>query len=359
MRIAWVRARAVRAPYLVPFAIAGGTTDVLESLLVEIADADGRTGMGEVNPMAAYSGVGLDEVRRCVDEALAPALVGVPAAPGPAHAAMDRAASGAVARLAKAGVDIALHDLQARALGVPVHQLLGGAQRAEVDLAWVVGLRPVADTVAEARDRAGLGYRTIKLKIGVDPDRDLAAVRAVREALPDVRLRLDANGGYDPPTAVRVLRALSDCALELVEQPVAGRDIAGLARVRAETGLRILADESLQTTADALALVRADACDAFNVKITKPGGLYRARQVAAIAEAAGLDVMVGSMPELGVATAAGLHFALSLPAQPHACELLGPFMVRHDVIAEGGLQLVDGRLRLGARRPGLGVELVA
>lgn len=359
MTIATVRARAVEARYLVPFAIAGGTTDVLETLLVEIADVDGRTGIGEVNPMTAYSGVGLDEVRRCIDEVLAPALVGVLTAPGPAHAAMDRAATGAAARLAKAGVDIAVHDLQARALGVPVHALLGGAHRAEVDLAWVVGLRPVADTVAEARDRADMGHRTIKLKIGIDPDRDVAAVRAVREALPDVRLRVDANGGYDPPTAVRVLRAVSGCGLELVEQPVAGRDIAGLAGVRAETGLRILADEALQTPADALALVRADACDALNVKIAKPGGLYRARQVAAVAEAAGIDVMVGSMPELGVATAAGVHFALSLPAQPFACELLGPFMVERDVVADGGLQLVDGSLRLGTRLQGLGVELVA
>jgi L-Ala-D/L-Glu epimerase len=357
MNIANLQAEVVRAPYRRPFGITGGTSEVLESLLVRVTDDDGAEGIGEVNPMPAYSGVELDEVCRCLDE-VAPRLVGVRPEPGQVHEVLSTCGPGPARTFARAAIDIAIHDLMGQRAGCPVHRLLGGALREEVDLAWVVGLGPVDETVQESVERAQDGYRTLKLKVGRDPRRDVAAVQAVRRELPGVVLRVDANAGWTATEAIDVLRRLEGCDLELVEQPVAGDDLGGLAHVRRETGARILADESLQSTADAIALVRADACDAFNIKITKPGGLHPARAIVAIADAAGVGVMVGSMPELGVASTAGLHLALTLRTQPYACELLGPFMVTEDVVTWGGIERVGGTVRLREHAAsGLGLEV--
>jgi L-Ala-D/L-Glu epimerase len=357
MTIVGLRTEVVRAPYRRPFGITGGTSEVLESLLVRVTDEDGAEGIGEVNPMPAYSGVELEEVRRCLDE-VGPRLVGTRPEPGPVHEELSACGAGPAHTFARAAIDIAVHDLMAQRAACPVHSLLGGALRQEVDLAWVVGLGSVDETVQESIARAKDGYRTLKLKVGRDPRRDVDAVRAVRRELPGIVLRIDANAGWTATEAIDVLRRVEGCDLELAEQPVAGDDLDGLAHVRRETGARILADESLQSTADAIALVRAAACDAFNLKITKPGGLHQARAIAAIAEAAGIAVMVGSMPELGVASTAGLHLALTLGAQPHACELLGPFMVTEDVVTAGGIERLGGTVRLrdhGAT--GLGLEV--
>lgn len=354
-----LRVRTATARLITPFAIAGGTLDVMESALVEIRDADGAVGLGEVNPMPPYSGLTLAQVRSLLEGPLRTAVVGAAGSPGVAHAKMDRVASGPAARLAKAAIDIALHDLRARRQGMSVAELLGGAQRDAVPLAWVVGLGDVDATIEEAVSRAREGYRTLKLKIGRDPQRDVAVVGAVREALPDCALRVDANAGYDVETAVDVLGRLADCGLELAEQPVPPGDNSKLAEVRRRTGVPIMADESLQTTADAISLLRSDACDVLNVKVTKLGGLHRAQQVAAIAEAAGVPIMVGSMPEMGVATAAGLEFARALPSNDHACELLGPFMLERDVIEPGRLRAADGLLSGEPDGAGLGLRMIA
>jgi L-Ala-D/L-Glu epimerase len=356
VNITGLRVESVAAPYAIPFAIAGGTTQVMESLLVHLEDDTGVRGIGEVNPMPAYSGIPVEAVRHAIESTLTDALVGAPVAPGVVHSRMDAVCRGPAARLGKAAIDIALHDLLGRRLGVPVSTLLGGAHTDVLSLAWPVGLREVDETVEEAWSRFGEGYRTIKLKVGRDPKRDVAAIRAVRAALPDAVLRVDANGGYDPETGIAVFAAVQDCGLELVEQPIPPGDPASLRRVRRATGIPIIADESFQSVEDVVELARAEACDGVNIKITKPGGLYRARQAASIAEAAGLSVLVGSMPEMEVATAAGLHFAQSLPTCEYATELIGPAMLGDAVVRPGQLRYAAGTLSLPGSEAGLGLS---
>lgn len=356
-----VRTAVLSRPYRRPFRISSGGSDSLTSLLVEVRTGDGARGIGEASPMTAYTGETLAGLRGAVTDLLAPALVGRPLLGiAHAHAVMDATVRGQ--HLAKAALDIALHDLVATAAGLPVHALLGGATRARVPIAWVVGLGEVDQVVAEAVEQAARGFGHVKVKGGEDPVRDLRLVRALREALPSpVELSLDANEGYSRSAALPALLDLDGAGLDIVEQPLPRWDLAGLAELRQRLRMRVMADESVQSIQDALAVVRAGAADIVNIKVLKVGGLHRARQVLAVAEAAGVAVKVGSMPELGVATLAGLHLAATAAAGAAAgavpADLVGPLLVRDDPTAPDWLAAAEpGHLPVPGG-PGLAHEI--
>ncbi|MET7620038.1 dipeptide epimerase [Streptomyces sp. NPDC005408] len=333
MKIASVHTRVVRAPYRRPFVISSGTSPELISLVVEVRTADGESGFGEASPMTAYTGETLAGLEAALTEHAAPALIGRdPRDLAGAHAAMDTAIRGQ--HLAKAALDIALHDLTARAAGWPVHLLLGGCVRPRVPTTWVVGLGTVEEMVEEATAYAAKGFTHIKVKGGEDPDLDVGLVRSVRRSVPDsVELCLDANEGYDPGTAARTVARLADVGLDLVEQPLPRWDLTGMAALRGSGGVRVMADESMQSLHDALEIVRRGAADVLNIKILKVGGLHRARQIGALAESAGLAVKIGTMPELGVASLAATHLAAALPHATVPADLVGPLLVEAEPLA--------------------------
>jgi L-Ala-D/L-Glu epimerase / N-acetyl-D-glutamate racemase len=318
--------------YRSPFAISSGSTPRLESVFLELAVAgEGElVGTGETTAMTAYSGettAGLSDV---IETVLAPAVVGHRLFDlAGLHQVMDQAVRGR--SMAKAAVDIAVIDAQGKALGMPAHTLMGGAVRDTVQLAWVIGLGDIDAVVEEAVFKAQAGYCHINVKGGVDPKRDIALVQELGRSLPgEVEIAIDLNEGYDVATAVATLRRMENVGLSLAEQPVPGWDIEALARLTAGLELRVAADESLQSIQDALRLARHRACDVFNIKVLKVGGVHRARQVASIAEAAGIAVKVGSMPELEVATLAAAHFAAATPGATVPADLVGPLLVDGD-----------------------------
>ncbi|MER7662842.1 MULTISPECIES: enolase C-terminal domain-like protein [unclassified Streptomyces] len=358
MKIASVHTRVVRAPYRRPFVISSGTSPELVSLVVEVRTADGLSGFGEASPMTAYTGETLAGLEAALTDHAAPALIGRdPRDLAGAHLAMDSAIRGQ--HLAKAALDIALHDLSARAADRPVHLLLGGCVRPHVPTTWVVGLGTVDEMVKEAAEYATRGFTHIKVKGGEDPDLDVQLVRLVREVLPDTaELCLDANEGYDPGTAGRTVARLADAGLDLVEQPLPRWDLTGMAALRSSGGVRVMADESMQSLHDAMEIVRRGAADVLNIKILKVGGLHRARQIAALAEAAGLSVKLGTMPELGVATLAAAHLAASLPHATVPADLVGPLLVSEEPLAPTAFAHTadQGRLAIPTS-PGLGHDL--
>ncbi|GAA1558174.1 enolase C-terminal domain-like protein [Actinomadura kijaniata] len=355
-RIAAVGTRVVRAPYRRPFQISSGTTAELVSLVVEVETAGGARGVGETTPMTAYTGETLAGIDAAIREHLAPALVGRdPLDRAGAHLAMDAALRGQ--HVAKAGLDIALHDLAGRLAGWPVHALLGGRVRDRVPIAWVVGLGTLDEMAAEAAAHAARGFRHIKVKGGHDPARDLELVRAVRAVLPaDAELCLDANEGYDATTALPTLARMADAGLTLLEQPLPHWDVTGMARLRERLEVRVMADESVRSPQDALEIVRRGAADVLNIKVLKVGGLHRALRVAAVAEAAGIAVKIGSMPELGVATLAALHLAAALPGATVPADLVGPLLVDAEPLAPGAFAVADGSVAVPTA-PGLGHDL--
>lgn len=359
MKITRVETIVANIPYVKPFVITGGPNTIGDHVLVLVHTDDGYVGIGEGAPMTAYSEETQKDILYGVRDYLAPALIGAdPFDVEAIHHRMNCALPGH--HFAKAAIDLALYDIMGKSLGVPAYKLLGGKVRDRIPVAWVVGMGSIDEMVAEAVHHVErYGFSTVKLKIGRDPRKDVDLVREVRTALgPDVKIRVDANQGYDVATAIRVLRQLERYDLELVEQPVPRNNILGLAEVAAALDVPVEADESMFDHYDAMTLVRLKACDVINIKIMKPGGLYNAKKVAAICEAAGITCLVGSMVEFGPGTAAGLHFAAAHRVVAHACEPVGGFLYRDDVVEEDfSLEaVVDGCLPV-PEKPGLGITL--
>lgn len=333
----------------------GPAPSVRPHVIVELS-AGGITGWGEASPLPEFTGETARTIVTALEETYLPALAGRdPRDIASVMADLEAALPGNPS--AKAAVDIALHDLAGRLEGQPVYRLLGGRRRADVALARPIGVMPTADAVELARRFVDLGVSTLKLKIGPDPSSDVERVRAVREAVGQgTALRVDANQGYDLPTALWVLRRLEACDLLYAEQPLPARDLDGLRRLRRQTPVRLMADESVHTPADALTLASERLVDVFALKLIKCGGLRRAVQIAAIGAAAGIASVVVSPFETQIGAAAGLHLAVTLEHAPYAHELT-VFMAQPD-LAEVDIAVEGARARPAAV-PGLGVRQIA
>ena len=339
---------------------------------VEIATDEGMIGVGEATPLpdwagdhGRHGGETQDSVVGMIKRVIEPALVGLdPTRIDAAHAAMDRVLRGN--SYARCAVDIALHDLWGKALGQPLHVLLGGLAREQVRIAHMIGIMPPDDAVAEARGAEVDGVTALQIKGGESAARDAATVHAIRKALgPEVFLRLDINQGYGrAKAAARLLAGMAD-DLDMVEQPV--RDLHEMALLTARLPLDVIADESCWDAHDALALVQCGAADAVSIYLAKAGGIAKARRVAAIAETAGLPCDVNGSLESAIGNAANLHFALATPAVSlpcvipvsaprgaHKTEIAGRYY--EDDIAEEAFAYASGAL-LPFTRPGLGITI--
>lgn len=329
-------------------------------VLVRLESADGLTGIGEASVHPSWSGETQAGCMALVQQFLAPRIEGMsPFSIELIAARMNAAVVGNP--FAKAAVEMACLDMAGKALGRPVWDLLGGQVRERAEVRYVVGHLAPAEAAIEAQRGIDLGFRTIKVKVGPDPAVDLARVRAVREAIgPSVKLTVDANGRWDVVSAVEAIRRFEVAGLEvsLVEQPVP-REPWGLMReVKLATGARLIADESCFSLSDAYALARDGAADVLSIYPGKNGGLLATKKIAAVAEAAGLTCLIGSNLELGIATAAMIHLALSTPVvrgDRHAHDVLGPLYHNADVVKRSPT-IVDGFAELPPG-PGLGVEL--
>lgn len=322
-------------------------------VIVELRTDDGTVGWGEASPLEQFTGETVDSIKVMLEIRLLPLVVGQdPFAIAAIHARLDSLPHNPSARSA---LDMACHDLMGRLSGRPVHDFLGGACRDTVVVDRPIGILPTDEAVREAEAYVERGYRTLKLKIGVDRRRDAERALAIRRAVgPEVRIRVDGNQGYTVPDAIRALRAMEAADLDYVEQPVPAWDHAGLAEVRRATGLPVMADEAVHTLRDALSLIEHRAADVFALKLIKTGGLYRARQIAALAEAAGIAIVVISTFDTHLGAAAGVHLALSIPnAARHAQEL----SIFTEQPGRPGCDLVAERdLIRRPTAPGLGVD---
>ncbi|TCB98030.1 dipeptide epimerase [Micromonospora zingiberis] len=312
MTITAIRTHRLTAALHTPFVTALRRTTTVDTLVVELVDADGRSGFGEAPQVWQVTGASVAGAEACVRELLAPTLTGRDPDDLTARCAeVRRAVAGNEA--ARCAVDVALHDLAAQRLGVPLVRLLGGTRlRIPTDITLAAG--DVAEVVAAARRRVTEGFGVLKLKVGTDAAGDLDRVRAVRNAVGGgVRIRLDANQGWTPREAVRVIRGIEDAGLgvDLVEQPVHRRDLDGLGWVSDRVQTPILADESVFDLRDLVELIRRRAADLVNVKLSKCGGLSTARTMLELAAAHGVGTLVGSMMEsqVGVGAAASLAAA--------------------------------------------------
>jgi muconate cycloisomerase len=342
-------------------------------VIVRVHTDEGIEGLGEATVLKEWGGdygryfgesPGLTVM--VIESVLGPALVGEdPFAIEQAHRTMDLAIKGYP--YAKAALDEALYDIKGKALGVPVYELLGGLFRREIPLAHSLGWMDYEDATAEAAAAVAEGIRTIKIKVGRSAEYDVRIVREVRRTVgEDVDIVVDANQGWPTPKyAVGILRQMQDQGIRYAEQPVEG--LARMARVTRAVDVPIMADESSWTPQDVLEIVEREAADMISLYTTKPGGLFNAKKVAAVAEAAGLPLNVNGSHETGVGNAANLHLVASTAAVTEAgvfpvttikgnepTQMAGK-MYLDDIVTqpfdyrEGNLVVPSG--------PGLGIEL--
>ena len=351
----------------------GLTEPIGRYVLTRMIDDNGHVGWGEAAALkdwggefGRYFGESAAIVELVVERYLAPAVKGVdPANIVELHARMDAVIKGYP--YAKAAVEFAAYDLAAKRLGVPVHVLLGGCARRQVPVTHSIGLISIEEAEKEAAQVASEGFRTIKIKIGVDPKRDIEIVRAVRNATgPQMDICVDANEGYKTPgEAVVILREMEKYRLKYAEQPCMG--IERIAEVARAIDTPVMADESGWNAHDAFQIAEQHAIDIVSIYTTKPGGLYRAMEVAAVCRAAGIVCNVNGSIETGVGTLANIQCAAAAPAVTLSCVVpvsmpaehqsgrVGGIYYRDDLLREP-MKLVDGTIEVPTA-PGMGIAV--
>ena len=316
-----VQARLVEIPLAKEWQISLYSSQTRQHVVVKVTSATGVFGLGEASPSPAFMGEYGEAMVIVVEKLIKPALIGLNALDlEKIHSTMDKVIHGNMA--AKAAVDIALHDLIGKALELPVYNLLGGRYRDSVPLTWVVGIKPLKEVLNEAQRYVNKGYKTIKIKLGRSPAEDLKVIRQVRKEVgKNVAIRVDANQAYTFDQAIRLFKSMEEYDIESIEQPLPAHDLEGMKSLAKILDTPIMADEAVFTPSDALKIAYERAADIINIKIGKVGGLYPARKIASIAQAAGIMCTVGSNLELEIGISASLHFALAASSATYPSDL--------------------------------------
>lgn len=347
-----------------PFVIASSAMAYGPCDLVRVETDEGVTGIGEACPAYEFTGETLWSVEDVIGEYLGPAVIGRdPFDIEAIHHVWDRELYTVGNQAARGALEMALWDLQGKTLGRPLHDLIGGRMRDGLEEVITFGWDAPESLAEKTRALAAEGINSFKIKVGDAPERDEQRVAAVREAAgPRARVAVDANQGWwDAKTAVRAIKLLERHRIEFVEQPVRMDDLEAARFVRERVDVPIALDESVRGPREALACAKAGACDMFVVKLMKTGGILGALKVNAIAEAAGITVMMGNMGESSIALAAHFHLGVALANAVH-CDADLPWRpggMTHDIGSGLKQEVVDGVSRVDVPdAPGLGIELV-
>ena len=334
----------VELPLEHDFTISRGTETEVTNVVVRVTDGGGMVGVGGAAPSRHYG-----ETPGTV-EAVLPELLDVVESVGDPHALADieRRMAETVRDnpAARCAVSIALHDLCAKRLGVPLYRLWGLDPARTPATSFTIGIDDVETMREKTRAAVDAGHSTLKVKVGTERDREV--VSTVREAAPDATIRVDANEGWGPREAVDKSEWLAEMGVEFIEQPVPAEEPDNLRYVYEHSALPVAADESCVTLEDVPAI--ADRADIANLKLMKCGGLREATRMIHTARAHGLDVMLGCMLESNASIAAACHLA---PLLDYA-DLDGSLLLGDDEF--DGVDLAGGEIRLDADRNGTGVR---
>ena len=357
MKITAVEAIPITIPQDQPFTTHRETMTARDYVIVKVHTDEGVTGIAEASTIDTW-GEPQMACAHALESILGPAIRGIdPFAVRRVLEAMDIALEGFW--YSKASIDIALYDIMGKALDVPVYKLLGGEGERPIRISRSVGITDVDQAV----DWAGmlvdeLGSTTIKIKVGIDHKADIEIVKRIRQLVgSEALIKVDANQGFgEAKQAIRTLRAMEEFDVAVAEQPVKTHDLKGMAAVTEAITSYVAADESVWNARDVLRIHEMKAADVLTIYLVKAGGITRNLELSAIAEACGLPCILGGMGEMGLGSAANLHFAaasrnLLFPGDIH----IPPFLLTDDILAEP----IDfqGDLVSVPTGPGLGVKL--
>lgn len=303
-------------PLKEPFITSLGTDTAAENVLVKITTNKGITGFGECSPYMPINGESQDTCF-IVGQYFAKALKGKdPLQIEDCLNLMDKIIYGNSS--IKSAFDIALYDIASQHAKVPLYKFLGGENNKTIITDYTVSIGDPLTMAAAAVKIKEQGYPAIKIKLGKDGKTDVERVKAIRKAVGDeIPLRIDANQGWKVKEAIETLKALAVFDIQHCEEPIARWKFMKLRKVKNNSPIPIMADESCGDDHDAERLIDLNACDYFNIKLGKSGGIFKALKIVKLAEAAGIHLQVGAMIESRLAMTAFAHFALSSPLIEH------------------------------------------
>lgn len=336
-----------------PFKTAVRTVEEIDVMDVRVITEDGMEGYGSATATLQVTGDSLEGMRAAVEGPIKDALLYKDI--NKRNELLLKLEKSCIHNSnAKAAVDIALHDAFGKQCNLPVYRLLGG-EKDVLETDMTVSINAPATMQEEAFARVEEGFDVLKLKVGHEEEEDFQRVLKVKEAVGGhVRLRLDANQGWNGKQAVYFIKRLEEAGInvEFIEQPVPAHDLKALKYVRDNVHLPIMADESAFSPREVLRLVEMDCVDYVNIKLMKAGGLRRAGQIADICESAGIPCMIGSMMESTVSGTAAAHLAMAHP-NIKLYDLDAPLWMKDEGL-KGGMSY-EGREVTVGDLPGLGV----
>lgn len=354
MRITEVKLGRISVPLRVPFKTALRSVSSVEDVIVELHTDTGAVGYGEAPPTGAITGDTTGAILGAIQDHIAKSILGRDV--DDFEDVLQVVQKCIVKNTsAKAAVDMALWDLYGQLYRIPVYKLMGGARK-QIVTDITISVNPPEEMARDAVSAVERGYDTLKIKVGANPELDVARLTAVRQAIGDKTcIRIDANQGWEPKQAVRLLNQMQEKGLdiEFVEQPVKAHDFAGLKYVTERSYVPVLADESVFSPEDALTIMQMGAADLVNIKLMKCGGLYNALKIASAAEVYGVECMIGCMLEAKISVNAAVHLACAKKIITKI-DLDGPVLCSEDPILGGAV--FEEQLITVSDEPGLGIK---
>lgn len=354
MKITEVKLGKISVPLRVPFKTALRSVSSVEDIVVEVHTDTGAVGYGEAPPTGAITGDTTGAILGALQDHIIKTVVGRDVDDfEDLMLALNKCIVGNTS--AKSAMDMALWDLYGQLYKIPVYKLLGGSRK-EIITDITISVNDPDEMARDAVDAVRRGYDTLKIKVGAHPELDVARLTAVRQAIgSDTRIRIDANQGWEPKQAVRLLNQMQEKGLdiEFVEQPVKAHDIDGLKYVTERSYVPVLADESVFSPEDAVRIMQTRAADLVNIKLMKCGGLYNALKIVSAAEVYGVECMIGCMLEAKISVNAAVHLACAKKIITKI-DLDGPVLCSEDPIL-GGAVFDEQRITV-SDEPGLGIK---
>ncbi|WP_234120949.1 dipeptide epimerase [Clostridium hydrogenum] len=342
------------APLKKPFKTAIRSVNSVDDIIVKIITNTGNIGFGSAASTALVTGDTVESIEGAIKNYIKKSIVG-----------MDiENLEGIFLKLnscivgntsAKAAVDIAIYDLYGQLYNTPLYKLLGG-YRNKIETDITISVNSPEEMTNDSIEAVKLGYRVLKIKVGKDSKLDIERMKAIRKAVGyDIKLRIDANQGWEPKEAIRTLRKIEDAGvdIEFVEQPVIASNLEGLKMVTDNVDMQVMADESVFSPRDAVKVMEMRAADLINIKLMKTAGIYNALKICSLAEVYGMECMLGCMLEGKVSVTAAVHLAAAKSIITKI-DLDGPVLCSRDDVVGGAIY--DNYNITLSEKPGLGIE---